>query len=216
MKTKKILTFSLSGVVILALITFAVRATFRHKVPSFEVPRIDVSIQTSTMQQWLTEVNEPKDPQTIPHVTAAIQQVGQLWQEWHSLVTSGKARIKPWHGEDVSCALWNSEDNKTRIFSAFKPKARRVLDIKKRIYSPDGKVEHFYKLAYYKDSGTLEFCSLDNREVLFFHPNNKISIYSRKLEPAKEGFETWYGIEWDKHGKIIKQGTGSTKAYDPK
>jgi len=209
MKRKKNIAFASAGIVGISIITCALAAIHRNRSLSegFEVPSRVLSGQISSMQQWITEVNTPKDMQIISYVTAAIQQTGQLCQEWQSLVNSGKARIKHWQGVDFTTGLWKSPDGKTKISIIFRSKEKKVIQSKKRIYSPDGTVKQFYSFAYYENSGTIKRCNLDNREILLFHPGNKISCYARKVEPAKEGWETWYEIEWDEEGKIIREQT---------
>lgn len=230
MKRKKIVILAAVGIVGIVLIMCALAAIYHHRpisaglvtqpakpeaIPSFEIPARDVSGQISAMQQWVSEVNTPKDPQIASYITTAVQQAGQLWQEWQILINSGKVRIRPWQGVDITSGVWESPDGKTKISLIFRSKERRISEYKKRIYSPEGKVEQFYCLAYYEDSGTLEYCSLDNQEIFWFYPGNKISRYGRKVKPAKEGCETWYSIEWDETGKIIKHGARSYELFDP-
>jgi hypothetical protein len=226
MKRKKIVTFAAVGIVGIAFITCALAAIYHYRVlsatrltqsakpeavPASEIPARDVSSQVSAMQQWVTEVNTPKDAQLASYVTAAVQQAGQLWQEWQTLVNSGEVRIKPWQGTNFTSGVWESPDGKTKISLIFRSKERQIIHSKKRIYSPEGKVEQFYWLAYYDDSGTIKHCELDSREVLLFYPGNKISSYARKVDPAKEGWETWYEIEWDENGKIVRE---QTRTYE--
>lgn len=212
MKRKKIVILVAVGILGIALIMCALAAIYHHRPTSAtEIPARDVSGQISAMQQWVSEVNTPKDPQIASYITTAVQQAGQLWQEWQILINSGKVRIRLWQGVDITSGLWESPDRKTRISLIFRSKGRRISEYNKRIYSPGGKVEQFYWLTYYEDSGTIKHCDLNNGEVLFFYPGNKISCYARKVEPAKEGCETWYEIEWDESGKIIREQTKTSK-----
>ncbi len=230
MKTKMIFIFAVIGIIGIVLIVCALAAIYYHRStsaglvtrpaktevdPATKIAIRDVNNQISAMQQWVAEVNKPTDTQITSYITSAVQQAGQLWQEWQMLVNLGKARIRPWQGTHFTSGTWESLDGRTKISLIFISKERRISEYKKRVYSPEGTLEQFYCLAYYEDSGTLEYCNLDNQEIFWFHPGNKISRYGCKVKPAREGYETWYSIEWDQAGKIIRQGTRNFELFDP-
>ena len=222
MKRKRTIIFIAVGVTGIALIAFALGAIYHYRVLSVirlpkppkidEVPVLKVTIkdanaQISEMKRWINEVEPPKDTQIAIGVTDAVQKVGQLWQEWQDLLNSGQIKIRPWQGIDFTSGIWKSQDEKTDIWLLFRSKERRISQYTKRIYSPEGTVEQFYRIGYFEDSGVIENCLLDDQEVLWFYPGNKISRYARKVEPTKEGFETWYEIEWDENGRITQERT---------
>jgi len=222
MKRKRTIIFIAVGVTGIALIAFALGAIYHYRVLSVirlpkppkidEVPVLKVTIkdanaQISEMKRWINEVEPPKDAQIAIGVTDAVQQVGQLWQEWQDLLNSGQIRIRPWEGTTLTSGSWESQDGKTNIWLLFRSKERRISQYTKRIYSSKDVVDQFYYFEFFNDLGELEYCELDDREFLWFYPGDKISRYARKVEPTKEGFETWYEIEWDENGRITQERT---------
>ncbi len=71
--------------------------------------------------------------------------------------------------------------------------------------------EQFYFLIFRPDLTGIKWCNLNDQEVLGFHPGNKLSAYARRVEPAEAGSESWYEIEWDENGKLVRE---QTRTYE--
>ncbi len=156
MKRKRIIICAIVGIASIALITCALAAIYHHHkvlsagrvtqpakleaVPAPEIPARDMSGQISAMQQWVTEVNTPKDIQIAQTVTAAVQQTGQLWQEGQDLINSSKVKLEPRQGTNMASGVWKSPDRKTEIALTIRSPKRWISQCDKRIYAPSGEL----------------------------------------------------------------------------
>jgi hypothetical protein len=159
------------------------------------------------MQQWVRQIDSPKDTQASARVSAAVEQAGQLWQEGQDLINSGKVQEKPRQGTNMASAVWKSPDKKTEIALTLRSPERRISQCDKRIYALGGELEWFCFLFFRDDFTGIKWCELNDQEVLGFHPGNKLSAYARRVEPAEAGSESWYEVEWDENGKIVREQT---------
>ena len=217
MNKKRIIIYTIVGVI---SITFAVAVLSNYNAftsgqssetaNSMDIPetgtyKIDESNKISTMQQWINDIETPEDSQVVPLINSAVHRAGQLWEEYQNIMNSGEVKIQPWEGIDIASGSWDSEDGKIKISLTFRTEEKRISECKKRIYSPEGTVEQFYRLSFYQDSETIRYSELDKNEFLWFHPGNKIKRYSRRLNPEEKSSQLWYSIEWDESGKIINE-----------
>lgn len=225
MKRKRIVICTIVGVTGIVLMTCASVALFGHKRPltsqvppalaepngvtESNIPSRDVSREISIMQQWVSRIDFPKDTQTSARIPDAVELVGQLWQEGQGLINSGKVKVKHWQGTNIASAVWKSPNKKTDIILVLRSPERRISQCRKKIYAPDGKPEQFYVLTFRDDFTGIEWCELNNQETLGFYPGNKLSRYSRRVEPIEVGSEGWYTVEWDENGKIVREQTGT-------
>ena len=187
----------------------------KDKVLSVEniVPR-DITKEISAMKGWEETIELPKDTEMAVRIKKTLETAREFWNKCQELVNS--KQVKTWYWNGMYNGNWKSKDKKEAISFTFKSDKGEIRACSRSFYIDDPFTfktlirEKGWRLQLYDDLTGIEGCFLNGgAEIVYFYPGNKISFYGRKVDPAKEGWETWYEIEWDENGKILREQAGT-------